>query len=64
MFLGDRLTPDGVQLDDRKVQAINGIRRPETKEDIKRALGVINYLVRFMSYQSTLKMSGTRSKHF
>ena len=50
-FLGDRLTCDGVQPDDRKVQDIHKITRSETK-DVKRALGVINYLARFMSYQS------------
>ena len=52
MFLGDRLTHDGRQTDDRKVQAIHEMKRPETKEDIKRALGVINYLARFMPHQS------------
>jgi len=40
-----------VQPDDRKVQAIQKIKRPETK-DVKRTLGVINYLARFMPPQS------------
>jgi len=41
-----------VQPDDRKVQAIHEIKRPDTKEDVKRVLGVINYLARFMPHQS------------
>ena len=51
-FHGDRLTRDGAQPDDRKVQAIHEVKRPETK-DVKRALGVINYLARYMPHQST-----------
>jgi len=27
-FLGDRLTPDGVQCDDRKTEAIHEMKRP------------------------------------
>ena len=51
-FLGDRLTRDGVQPDDRKVQGINEMTHSETNDDVKRALAVINYLARFMPYQS------------
>ena len=51
-FLGDRLTRNGVQPDDRKVKAIHEMQRPETKEDVKRALGLINYLSRFIPHQS------------
>jgi len=40
---------------DRKVQAIHELKRPESKEDIKRALGVINYLARFKVLRSLLK---------
>ena len=43
---------DGVQPDDRKVQAIHEMTRPETKEDVKGALGVRKYLARFMPHQS------------
>ena len=48
-FLGDTLNRDGVQPDDRKVQAIHEMKRPKTK-DVKGALDVINYLARFMSH--------------
>jgi len=41
-----------VQPDDRKVQAIHEMKNPEIKEDVKRALGVINYLARFIPHQS------------
>ena len=50
-FFGDRLTRDGVQPDDKKVQAIHELKRSKTKEDVKRALGVINYLARFMPHE-------------
>jgi len=33
---------------DRKVQANHEMKHPETKEVVKRAVGVINYLARFM----------------
>ena len=51
-FLEDRLTRNGVQPDDREVKAIHEMQRPETKEDVKRALGLINYLSRFIPHQS------------
>ena len=41
-----------MQRDDRKVQAIDEIKRPEIKEDVKRALVVINCLARSMRHQS------------
>jgi len=51
-FLGDRLTRDGIQPDDRKVTAIHEMQRPQNKEDVKRALGLINYLSRFIPNQA------------
>ena len=40
-FLGNSFTRDGLQPDHRKIQAINEMKHPETKEDVTRAVGVI-----------------------
>ena len=50
-FLGERLTRDSVQSDDRQVQVIHEMKRPQTKQDVKWAL-VISYLARFMPRKS------------
>ena len=46
-----------MQPDDRKVQAIHKMKPPETKEDVKRPLGMINYLAKFMPHQIAKKQS-------
>ena len=52
-FLGDKLTQNGVSPDDKKLNAIKDMSRPQNKDDIKRTMGLINYLGRFVPRLST-----------
>ena len=55
-FVGDRLSSDGVRPDPKKVAAITNMPDPACKEDLQRALGMVNYLAKFvpnMSVKST-----------
>jgi len=47
-FWGIILTGDGVQMDPRKVKAINNCARPENVAALKSFLGMINYCSRFV----------------
>jgi hypothetical protein len=47
-FLGDLLTVGGIRPGKRKVSAINNMPRPESKEDIQRFLGMVNYLAKWI----------------
>ena len=44
MFVGDVLTEHGVQPDERKISAIVNMPRPDSKVDVWRLLGMVNYL--------------------
>ena len=43
-FLGHTLTGDGIKSDHRKVTAITEIPNPQSKEDLRKFLGMLNYL--------------------
>ena len=55
-FVGDRLTGEGIRPDPRKVSGIAKMPDPASKEDLRRGLGMVNYLAKFvpnMSVKST-----------
>ena len=47
-FFGNVYSADGVQADPDKVKAINEMRPPETKSEVKSFLGMVNYLQTFI----------------
>uniref|UniRef100_A0A3Q1EK56 Gypsy retrotransposon integrase-like protein 1 n=1 Tax=Acanthochromis polyacanthus TaxID=80966 RepID=A0A3Q1EK56_9TELE len=47
-FLGDKITVDGVQPDKTKVQAVLDMEMPKDKKGVQRALGLVNFLGRFI----------------
>ncbi|XP_055690611.1 uncharacterized protein K02A2.6-like isoform X3 [Lutzomyia longipalpis] len=54
MFLGHRLTADGMMPDESKLQAIDLIERPKDKKALQRFLGCINYVGKFVRNLSNL----------
>ena len=51
-FFGQMLTPNGIQIDPEKVDAIQRMQRPRCKQELESYLGMINYLKRH-SYELT-----------
>ncbi|KAK7939091.1 hypothetical protein WMY93_002417 [Mugilogobius chulae] len=47
-YLGDKLSAAGIQPDPEKVRAITDMPIPENKTDLQRALGLVNYVGRFI----------------
>ena len=47
-FLGHTLTDVGIKPDLRKVTAITEMPNPQSKEDLRRFLGMVNYLAKFV----------------
>ncbi|XP_058448699.1 uncharacterized protein K02A2.6-like [Malaya genurostris] len=54
MFMGHRLSSDGISPAEEKVDAIRRCRNPETVEELRSFLGLINYLGKFIPNLSTL----------
>ena len=52
-FMGHRITPEGLQPDPDKVKAITEMEAPQTVEQLRRFLGIVNYLGRFLSHLTT-----------
>ena len=48
-FLGDRLTPAGVQPDMNKIKLVTDMPQPTDKKAVQRALGMVNYMGRFVA---------------
>ena len=48
IFLGHKVTVSSIYLDDRKVEAIKNMPLPESKKELQRFLGMINYLGKFV----------------
>ena len=49
-FMGHRITQDGLQPDPDKVKAILELNTPQNVEQLRRFLGIANYLGRFLSH--------------
>lgn len=52
-FVGDVLSEEGVQSDSRKTSAIVNTERPKNKEEVRRFLGMVTYLTKFVPMFST-----------
>ena len=48
IFLGHKVTATGIYHGDRKVEAIKNMPLPESKKELQRFLGMINYLGKFV----------------
>lgn len=53
-YMGNIVSADGFQPDPDKVRAINEMEDPKNKEELKRFLGVVNYLSRFIPKYSEI----------
>jgi RNase H-like domain found in reverse transcriptase/Reverse transcriptase (RNA-dependent DNA polymerase)/Integrase zinc binding domain/Integrase core domain/Aspartyl protease len=47
-FLGHTYTTTGLEPDDKKIEAMRGLKRPSNKTELQRMLGVVNYLGKFI----------------
>ena len=47
-YVGHLLTADGLKIDPQKVKAIDEMPEPKTKEDVKRFLGFVQFLSRYL----------------
>lgn len=47
-FLGHELSPDGIQPEKKKIQALIGFRSPKSVEELRSFLGLINYVGKFL----------------
>ena len=46
-FFGEKLTPQGMEVDPKKVQAISEMKPPMNKTELQSFLGMVNYLKRY-----------------
>ena len=47
-YIGHQLTKDGVKPDPRKIEAINSLKTPTDVKSLRRFLGMVNYLSKFL----------------
>ena len=47
-YIGHKLTADGIKPDPRKIEAIQGMTEPTTKNELQRFMGMINYVAKFI----------------
>ena len=52
-YVGHLLTAEGLKIDPQKVKAIHEMPEPKTKEDVKRLLGFVQFLSRYLPGLST-----------
>lgn len=48
------LTPDGVQADPAKVQAVEEMKKPTDVAGVRKILGTVNYLAKFLPHLSQI----------
>ena len=53
-FMGHQLTPEGLKPDSAKIEAITAMPEPENVTALKRFLGMVNYLSKFMPHLSEM----------
>ena len=53
-FTGHQLTPEGLKPDPAKVEAIAAMPEPDNVTALKRFLGMVNYLSKFMPHLSEM----------
>ena len=49
-FMGHKITKDGLLTDSQKIEAIKGYPVPQSLEEHRRFLGMVNYLSRYLSH--------------
>ena len=54
VYMGTEVSKDGKRPDVKKVEAIERMPKPENKKDLKRLLGMLNYVAKFIPNESTL----------
>ena len=52
--MGQLLTPEGLNPDPRKIEAIVAMPEPEDATALKRFLGIVNYLSKFIPHLSEM----------
>ena len=58
-FFGHRLTPDGIKVDPKKIEAITQMEAPQNVANLQSFNGMINYLKKFtQSYPNSQSHSG------
>lgn len=53
-FLGHRISENGIQASERKIEAIKNFRPPSTAEELRSLLGLVNYLAKFIPDLATI----------
>lgn len=53
-FIGDVVSEKGVSPDPRKTSAIVNMERPQNKEEVRRFLGMVTYLAKFIAQLSAI----------
>ena len=53
-FLGNIISSEGIKVDNEKVEAINQLKPPKNLKELRRLLGMLNYLSRFIPKFSDL----------
>uniref|UniRef100_A0A3P8TBN5 ribonuclease H n=1 Tax=Amphiprion percula TaxID=161767 RepID=A0A3P8TBN5_AMPPE len=54
MFVGHKVSAKGIEADPSKVKAIQQLPQPKCVEDVRRLLGMANYLAKFMPQLATI----------
>ena len=54
VFMGHLISEDGLQSDPEKVRAIVGLQAPENLHELRRFLGMVNYLSRYLPHVTTV----------
>ena len=54
VYIGHKLTAQGVKPDESKVDAINKMPQPTCKKDAERLLGMVNYFAKFIPQMSMI----------
>ena len=51
-YVGNIVSAEGLKVDPNKVKAIVDMPKPESKQDLQRILGMVNYLAKFVPKMS------------
>ena len=54
VYIGDKLTKDGIKPDESKIEAILNLPSSQNKKGVERLLGMVTYLSKFIPNMSTL----------
>lgn len=54
VYIGDKITQDGIKPDDSKIKAILNLPSPQNKKNVEPLLGMVTYLNKFLPNMSTL----------